>query len=162
MHKFSTADVDNKFFSMLSKPKQRLHNVVRLIFSLNCSKHKDTSSPPACTLPAQAPHQRWPCTGPPLSYSGPPRGSSGGWEHYPSCMGGHQDTGNTVEFVDRQFLSQVLLNHLLSHLSPNVSLCLILARSFDVLGWFSPSTVKAKILLQRVRESRIDWDDPPP
>ena len=36
------------------------------------------------------------------------------------------------------------------------------ARTFDVLGWFSPTLIKAKILLQRVWESRIDWDDPVP
>ena len=34
-----------------------------------------------------------------------------------------------------------------------------IAKTFDVLGWFSPSTIKAKILLQRVWESKIGWDD---
>ena len=34
-----------------------------------------------------------------------------------------------------------------------------IAKTFDVLGWFAPSTIKAKILLQRVWESGIGWDD---
>ena len=34
-----------------------------------------------------------------------------------------------------------------------------IAKTFDVLGWFSPSTIKAKILLQRLWESKIGWDD---
>ena len=34
-----------------------------------------------------------------------------------------------------------------------------IAKAFDVLGWFAPSTIKAKILLQRVWESGIGWDD---
>ena len=33
-----------------------------------------------------------------------------------------------------------------------------IAKTFDVLGWFSPTIVKAKILLQRVWEAGIDWD----
>ncbi len=38
------------------------------------------------------------------------------------------------------------------------------AKTFDVLGWFSPTTVKMKILLQKVWESKIGWDNelPPP
>ena len=34
-----------------------------------------------------------------------------------------------------------------------------IAKIFDVLGWFSPSIIKAKILLQRLWESKIGWDD---
>ena len=34
-----------------------------------------------------------------------------------------------------------------------------IAKTFDVLGWFSSSIIKAKILLQRVWESKIGWDD---
>ena len=34
------------------------------------------------------------------------------------------------------------------------------AKVFDVLGWFSPVTVKMKILLQRLWEAKLDWDDP--
>ena len=37
-----------------------------------------------------------------------------------------------------------------------------IAKTFDVLGWFSPSIVKIKILLQRVWELKIGWDDPLP
>ena len=34
-----------------------------------------------------------------------------------------------------------------------------IAKTFDALGWFSPTIIKAKILLQRLWESRIGWDD---
>ena len=33
------------------------------------------------------------------------------------------------------------------------------ARTFDVLGWFSPATVTIKILLQQLWERKIDWDE---
>lgn len=33
------------------------------------------------------------------------------------------------------------------------------AKTFDVLGWFSPSIIVVKILLQRLWELHIDWDD---
>ena len=33
------------------------------------------------------------------------------------------------------------------------------AKTFDVLGWFAPTTIKVKILLQRLWEQRVDWDD---
>ena len=33
------------------------------------------------------------------------------------------------------------------------------AKTFDLLGWFSPSTIVAKILLQRVWEAKIVLDD---
>ena len=36
------------------------------------------------------------------------------------------------------------------------------AKTFDVLGWFSPSIIKAKILLQRCWEQKLNWDDPVP
>ena len=36
------------------------------------------------------------------------------------------------------------------------------AKMYDVFGWFSPSTIEAKILLQQVWEKRIGWDDPVP
>ena len=35
-------------------------------------------------------------------------------------------------------------------------------KTFDVLGWFAPTVVKAKILLQRLWEQKVDWDDPVP
>ena len=34
-----------------------------------------------------------------------------------------------------------------------------IARTFDVLGWFSPAIIKVKILLQRVWELKIGWDE---
>lgn len=37
-----------------------------------------------------------------------------------------------------------------------------IARVFDALGWFSPAVVKVKILLQRLWEEGLDWDDPAP
>ena len=37
-----------------------------------------------------------------------------------------------------------------------------IAKTFDVLGWFSPSTIKAKILLQKLWEQKVDWDDAVP
>ena len=36
------------------------------------------------------------------------------------------------------------------------------AKLFDVLGWFAPATVSMKILLQRLWERRIEWDDSVP
>ena len=36
------------------------------------------------------------------------------------------------------------------------------AKVYDVLGWFSPVTVKMKILLQRLWETKLDWDNPIP
>ena len=36
------------------------------------------------------------------------------------------------------------------------------AKVFDALGLFSPATVKMKILLQRLWEIKLDWDDPAP
>lgn len=36
------------------------------------------------------------------------------------------------------------------------------AKVFDVLGWFSPVTIKMKILLQRVWEAKIEWDEQVP
>ena len=36
------------------------------------------------------------------------------------------------------------------------------AKTFDALGLFSPSTIKAKILIQQLWELKIDWDDPVP
>ena len=34
-----------------------------------------------------------------------------------------------------------------------------IAKVFDILGWFSPATIKIKILLQRVWEAQVDWDE---
>ena len=34
-----------------------------------------------------------------------------------------------------------------------------IAKLFDVLGWFSPAIISMKILLQRVWELHIDWDE---
>ena len=36
------------------------------------------------------------------------------------------------------------------------------AKTFDVLGWFSPCTVKMKILFQQLWEMKVGWDDPVP
>ncbi len=37
-----------------------------------------------------------------------------------------------------------------------------LAKTFDVLGWYSPTIVKAKIFLQQLWLEKVDWDDPVP
>ena len=37
-----------------------------------------------------------------------------------------------------------------------------IAKTFDVLGWYAPTILKAKILLQRLWESKVQWDDPVP
>ncbi len=36
------------------------------------------------------------------------------------------------------------------------------AKVFDALGFFSPVIIKMKILLQRLWEIKMDWDDPVP
>ena len=37
-----------------------------------------------------------------------------------------------------------------------------IARTFDILGWFSPAVLKAKVLLQCLWEEKVQWDDPVP
>ena len=34
-----------------------------------------------------------------------------------------------------------------------------IAKIFDVFGWLSPTVIKMKILLQRLWEAELDWDD---
>ena len=36
------------------------------------------------------------------------------------------------------------------------------AKTYDVLGWFSPTTIKVKILFQRLWELNVGWEDPVP
>ena len=36
------------------------------------------------------------------------------------------------------------------------------AKTFDVLGWYSPTIVKAKILIQQLWSAKVGWDDPVP
>ena len=36
------------------------------------------------------------------------------------------------------------------------------AKVFNALGWCSPTVIKMKILLQRLWETKLDWDDPVP
>ncbi len=46
-------------------------------------------------------------------------------------------------------------------LAPNITKHVLVsdvAKTFDVLGWFLPSTIVVKILLQRLWELKIDWD----
>ena len=33
------------------------------------------------------------------------------------------------------------------------------SKTFDVLGWFSPCTIKMKILFQQLWEMKVNWDD---
>ena len=37
-----------------------------------------------------------------------------------------------------------------------------IAKTFDVLGWFSPTIISMKILLQRLWELKLEWDEPVP
>ena len=37
-----------------------------------------------------------------------------------------------------------------------------IARLYDALGWCSPVILKPKILLQRLREEKLGWDEPVP
>ena len=37
-----------------------------------------------------------------------------------------------------------------------------IAKTYDVLGWFAPVIIKMKILLQRLWESKVEWDEPVP
>ena len=37
-----------------------------------------------------------------------------------------------------------------------------IAKTFDVLGWLSPTIIKVKVLLQQLWELKVDWDDPLP
>ena len=34
-----------------------------------------------------------------------------------------------------------------------------IARVYDILGWCSPTVVKLKILLQRIWEEKLEWDE---
>jgi len=34
-----------------------------------------------------------------------------------------------------------------------------IARTYDVLGWFAPSIVVMKILIQKLWEAKLDWDE---
>ena len=36
------------------------------------------------------------------------------------------------------------------------------AKTYDVLGWFSPTTNKVKILFQQLWELNVGWDNPVP
>ena len=33
------------------------------------------------------------------------------------------------------------------------------ARTFDIMGWFAPATITGKIMLQKLWELKIGWDD---
>ena len=41
-------------------------------------------------------------------------------------------------------------------------LILDIAKTFDVFGWFAPAVITVKILLQRVWEEKVEWDEPVP
>ena len=55
-----------------------------------------------------------------------------------------------LSVTDQPFLKDLTKHSLVSNI----------AKTYDVLGWFAPSIIKVKILLQRVWESKVDWDDP--
>jgi len=37
-----------------------------------------------------------------------------------------------------------------------------IAKTFDIIGWFSPTIIKMKNLLQRVWELKVEWGEPIP
>ena len=53
-------------------------------------------------------------------------------------------------------------NHTLTESLTKRTLVSDIARTYDVLGWFAPVIIKLKILLQRLWESKVGWDDPVP
>ena len=53
-------------------------------------------------------------------------------------------------------------NHTLTGSLTKRTLVSDIARTYDVLGWFAPVIIKLKILLQRLWESKVAWDDPVP
>lgn len=55
-----------------------------------------------------------------------------------------------------------LANHLSHDTLSKQALVSDVARTYDVLGWFAPVIIKAKILLQSVWESKVDWDEEVP
>ena len=42
------------------------------------------------------------------------------------------------------------------------AMCSLIARTFDVLGWYSPALMPAKLLLQELWTLKVAWDDPLP
>ena len=55
----------------------------------------------------------------------------------------------TLDVADLPLLDQLTKRALVSDV----------AKTFDVLGWFAPTLVHAKILLQRLWERKVEWDD---
>ena len=61
-----------------------------------------------------------------------------------------------MECRHQSFLSNCLLR------TRNMTKCTLvsdIAKTYASLGWFSPSIIKAKILLQHVWEAKLRWDD---
>ena len=57
-----------------------------------------------------------------------------------------------MAFSKPPFLEKVMKRALISDV----------AKTFNVLGWFSPVIIKVKILFQQLWELKLDWDDPVP
>lgn len=53
-------------------------------------------------------------------------------------------------------------NHIPTYSLTKQTLMSDIAKTYDVLGWLAPAIIKVKILLQRLWESRVDWDEPVP
>ena len=53
-------------------------------------------------------------------------------------------------------------NHLSTNGLTKQTLMPDIAKMYGVLGWFAPAIIKVKILLQRLWESKVDWDEPVP
>ena len=93
-------------------------------------------------------------------------------EHIPSEL---LDLDSSQEVTPSSKFTKVLgvkLNATLDSFRPMISACLPkktltkrvlasdIARLFDVLGWCSPMIIKPKMLLQKLWEYRLDWDEP--
>jgi hypothetical protein len=89
----------------------------------------------------------------------------------------HQDVRNSQEIAEKEKSTKTLgiewvtssdEFHLTISIQPSQQaltkrvLVSDIAQIFDVLGWFSPSIIIMKTLLQRFWEEKIDWDDPAP
>lgn len=73
----------------------------------------------------------------------------------PKTLGLHWDTNKDCFFVPTPEVQE----------QPRVTkrvLASVVATIFDVLGWFSPATLTAKMLLQETWSLKIDWDHPLP
>ena len=70
-------------------------------------------------------------------------------------LGIHWDTGQDEFFISIPDLSR-------SSTASKRTISSVVARVFDVMGWFSPAILPAKLLLQEAWCLQVGWDDPLP